>query len=137
MYNRVPMCITFFNQPRNTMKLDIKKHVPTENILSVCTQGEPEKSSGVYSSYSLYVDEQHQLGLIKFQSGTIPENGVNGVTNESLLEIVAHRLECFQAGEFRCRENAIALAKIQEAILWLNERTSNRISRNVEGKNKL
>lgn len=37
---------------------------------------------------------------INFQNGTIPENGVNGVTQEALLAIVIDRLRSFQAGAF-------------------------------------
>jgi hypothetical protein len=73
---------------------------------------------------------------INFQNGPIKENGVNGCQNEDLLSIVIHRLDGFQAGEFRCRENAIALTKIQEALHWLNHRTTDRKNRNVEGTNK-
>ena len=119
------------------MKLSTKKYVPSEYIMSVYAQGEPEDKSGAYSLYELAMGQSSEvMAYIKFQKGTVPENGVNGITNESLLEIVAHRLECFQNGEFRCPENAKALNKIQESLLWLHERTSNRISRNVEGKNE-
>ena len=71
---------------------------------------------------------------MSFQSGPIKENGVNGCQNEDLLAIVADRLRYFQSGPFSCRENAVALTKIEEALLWLNKRTSDRIARNVEGK---
>jgi hypothetical protein len=75
------------------------------------------------------------LSDIDFQDGPILESGVNGVQNEDLLVIVADRLRCFQGGNFACRENAIALTKIEEALLWLNKRTQDRINRGVEGKN--
>lgn len=70
---------------------------------------------------------------IDFQRGTIPEAGVNGLTNEALLAIVSHRLEFFQKGAFACRENALALTKIQEAGHWLEHRTKARQARGVEG----
>lgn len=68
-----------------------------------------------------------------FQNGAIPETGVNGVTQEVLLELVADRLRSFQAGPFACRENAIALTKIEEAQMWLLQRTRKRMQRGVEG----
>ena len=74
------------------------------------------------------------LTNINFQTGAIQENGVNGCQNEDLLAIVIHRLEGFQLGDFKCRENAIALTKIQEALMWLEKRTSGRKKRGVEGK---
>src|SRR5690606_27740942 len=41
--------------------------------------------------------------MICFQNGPINENGINGVTQEALLAIVADRLRSFQAGKFACR----------------------------------
>jgi hypothetical protein len=70
---------------------------------------------------------------ILFQNGPIPESGVNGVTQEALLAIVEDRLKSFQAGPFACRENAVALTKIQEAMMWLHKRTRDREARGVEG----
>lgn len=71
--------------------------------------------------------------LIVFQNGTIPENGVNGVTHEALLAIVADRLRSFQAGPFSCKANACALTHIEEAQHWLQQRTIERMRRGVEG----
>lgn len=70
---------------------------------------------------------------ISFQNGPIKEAGVNGITHEALLAIVADRLRSFQAGPYACRENALALTKIQEAQMWLQSRTRARIARGVEG----
>ena len=70
---------------------------------------------------------------ISFQNGPIAESGVNGVTQEALLEIVADRLRSFQAGPFACRENDLALAKVEEAQHWLQQRTLARMRRGVEG----
>jgi hypothetical protein len=73
---------------------------------------------------------------INFQNGPIDEAGVNGVTQEALLAIVADRLRSFQAGPFACRENALALTKIEEAQHWLQARTLARMRRGVEGTHK-
>jgi hypothetical protein len=70
---------------------------------------------------------------IMFQNGPINEKGVNGLTQEVLLAIVADRLRSFQAGPFACRENALALTKIEEAQHWLQQRTIARMRRGVEG----
>lgn len=72
--------------------------------------------------------------VISFQNGPIAENGINGVTHEALLAIVLDRLECFQKGQYQCRENAIAYTKIEEALMWLQRRTLKRMARGVEGK---
>jgi hypothetical protein len=75
-----------------------------------------------------------EFGRLEFQRGGILEAGINGITNESLLAVVIDRLEGFQSGNFACRENAIALTRIQEALMWLNKRTADRLARGVEGK---
>lgn len=73
---------------------------------------------------------------ISFQNGPINEAGVNGLTQEVLLAIVVDRLRAFQSGPFACRENALALTKIEEAQHWLHSRTRARMSRGVEGTHK-
>lgn len=70
---------------------------------------------------------------VRFQNGPIVEYGVNGISNEALLAIVEDRLQGFQSGQYACRENAIALTKIQEAMHWLHHRTRERVARGVEG----
>ncbi len=70
---------------------------------------------------------------ISFQNGPIKESGYNGISNEVLLAIVEDRLKGFQSGAYACRENALALTKIQEAMHWLHHRTRERVSRGVEG----
>jgi hypothetical protein len=75
--------------------------------------------------------------VIYFQNGTIPENGVNGLTQEVLLAIVADRLRSFQAGPFACKANACALTHIEEAQHWLQQRTIERMRRGVEGTHQL
>ena len=73
---------------------------------------------------------------INFQDGPIKEFGVNGITQEALLAIVIDRLRGFQVGDFKCRENAIALTHCEDALLWLQKRTRDRLARGVEGTNQ-
>lgn len=70
---------------------------------------------------------------LTFQNGPPAEVGTNGITQEALLAIVIDRLQSFQRGPFACRENALALTKIEEAVHWLNHRTRARATRGVEG----
>jgi hypothetical protein len=53
---------------------------------------------------------------------------------DPLIAIVIDRLRGFQSGPFSCRENALALTKMEEALHWLNARTRDRMERGVEGK---
>lgn len=69
---------------------------------------------------------------ILFQSGPIPEVGHNGVTIEHLLAICGHRLEELQSGPFASDYNGKALEHIKAAIASLNQRTLDRIARQVK-----
>jgi len=74
--------------------------------------------------------------VIHFQEGPIREAGVNGVSNEALLAIVEDRLRKFQAGDFACIENKIAMTHVLGALQWLRQRTLDREQRGVEGTNQ-
>ena len=73
---------------------------------------------------------------IKFQCGPIKEHDVNGTSIENVLELLVNRLQGFQKGPFRCRTNALAITKIEEAIMWLEQRTKERLRQGVEGTNQ-
>lgn len=103
--------------------------------LSISVLDEPV-SGGANHKY-LISGGKYANCAIEFQNGPIKESGVNGVTQEALLAIVSDRLQSFQKGPFACRENALALTKIEEAIHWLNHRTNARLSRGVEGTHKV
>lgn len=57
----------------------------------------------------------------------------DGTTNEEVIEVLIDRLNYLQA-KFPCRENAIVITKLEECLMWLNKRTSDRLKRGVEGK---
>ncbi len=71
--------------------------------------------------------------VLLFQNGPIAEAGVNGITHEALLAVLIDRLQGFQKGPYAGRENAVALTKLQEAQMWLQQRTLQRMQRGVEG----
>jgi len=89
---------------------------------------------GAHHHYSIIrKSDSEQIGLVDFQDGPIKESGVNGIMNENLIAIVIDRLRGFQSGKYACRPNAIALTKLEEALMWLKERTRDREERMVEG----
>ena len=79
------------------------------------------------------VDTNNILSVVHFQEGPIKENGINGIANEDLILMVVTRLQGFQNSPFACRENAVALTKLEEAAMWLRKRTTDREARQVEG----
>lgn len=122
------------------MNRSVKGHAahPSVDNVNIIAIGRPVPS-GVCNRYRVEpIARDHPQGAINscdihFQDGPVELAGVNGITMESLLAVVIDRLEMFQAGPGRCRENAIAVTKLEEAMHWLHHRTRDRIERRVEG----
>ena len=57
----------------------------------------------------------------------------DGTTNEEVLEVIIDRMKYLQA-KFPCKENACCITHLEEALMWLEKRTKDRVKRNVEGK---
>jgi len=62
------------------------------------------------------------LATIKFQDGIPAQVGINGVTDESLLAILADHLDGFQQGPCNCEANRQAAWHVHEAQRWLKQR---------------
>ena len=82
-------------------------------------------------------NEGHEIPYaITFQNGPRKEkDSIHGLLDTDLLEIVRDRLKGFQSGDYSCRENALALTALEEALLWMNKRVEDRASRGVLGTN--
>jgi hypothetical protein len=104
---------------------------------------DPDNKTGGGASHQYAVETSAHEGhpgsvtRIQFQHGPVKEAGVNGLTNEALIAIVQDRLRSFQKGPFSCRENALALTKLDEAMMWMHKRTFDRVRRGVEGEHKV
>lgn len=59
----------------------------------------------------------------------------DGTTNEELMEVLIDRIS-YLNDKFPCKENAMAITKLQEGLMWLEKRTNDRIKRGVEGQHK-
>lgn len=70
------------------------------------------------------------------QNGPIKEVGINGCQVDAIVETAKLIIEGLNK-KFPCRENAMAITKLDEALMWLRERTRKRIDRNVEGTSQL
>lgn len=60
----------------------------------------------------------------------------NGAFVETVIAAAKQRIEHYQKvaeGRFACRENALAITKLDEALLSLDKRTRDREARGVEG----
>lgn len=110
---------------------------PANDQLQVLVVDEPG-AGGAHHVYHVVFNPQGANGFlipVPFQNGPIAEVGVNGLTHEVLLAILADRLRSFQAGPYACKANACALTHIEDAQLWLQQRTLERMRRGVEGTN--
>ncbi len=106
------------------------------NVMDERGQGNANHIYDIMES-QLHTDEtsRETFCTVQFQNGPIKEFGVNGVMNEDLIAIVIDRMRGFQSGDYACRDNALALTKLEEALMWLRNRTNSREARGVEGTN--
>jgi hypothetical protein len=116
-------------------KLDIGNY---HRFTEINVMDEPGQGGACHEYSVIHKDKTLALEFasVSFQKGPVQEHGVNGCFQEDLIAICIDRLRSFQAGDFACRENALALTKLEEALHWLNHRTRDRQHRGVEGTNK-
>jgi hypothetical protein len=91
--------------------------------------------SEIRPSNFIYV--RHDVNSISFtiQNGPVKENGVNGCQLTALIEAAKVMIENLNKN-FPCRENAMTITKLDEALMWQKKRTEDRVKRQVEGESK-
>lgn len=57
----------------------------------------------------------------------------NGAFVEGVIAAAIQRIQWYQSTRFSCRENALAITKLEEALHWLESRTARRESEGTEG----
>ena len=84
-----------------------------------------------------FVYVRHDKNSLSFtiQDGPVRESGVNGCQVDTLIHAAKEILSGLNKN-FPCRENAIAITKLDEAIHWLDHRTKDREERGVEGRSE-
>lgn len=109
---------------RNLLELEYDRSAENMSLLNFIKIENAEDVKGVAPIVSFTI-----------QSDPISEVGVNGV---QALDILKYSKCLFQSlnEAFPCRENALTITKIEEAIHWQDARTKDRQRRNVEGKNE-
>lgn len=85
-----------------------------------------------------YIYVRHDVNSISFtiQNGPIKEVGKNGCQVEDVIAVARHIVAELNQ-KFPCRENAMIVTKLDEALMWSRERTRNRLMRGVEGASKV
>ena len=83
----------------------------------------------------IYVRNDKNSLSFTLQNGPIKEVGVNGCQIDDVIAVVKKIIEGFNA-KFPCRENAMVVTKLDEALLWLGARTQRRETQKLEGTSK-
>lgn len=87
-------------------------------------------------NHHIYV--RHDVDSLTFNMLTKPASEGGDLSRCQLVDLitVAKEMLCYLNEKFPCRENALTITKLEEALMWQEARTKNRISRGVEGKNE-
>lgn len=117
--------------------VELKRDLLTNKYTRVYCENEEDRKFNAPHHFMVTSVDGKVLAKIDFQEGPIKECDVNGVCNEDLINMVIERLESFQKSEFSCRENALAITKLEEALLWLRKRTMRREAEGKEGTHQV
>lgn len=126
---------THQRKERSMRKLYDHEVTDTDKLIGIEVLDDP--GAGLANHHYAIMIPGDNLRELHFQKGPVAENGINGITQETLIAIVIDRLRGFQKGPYACRENAIALTHMEDAMHWLHHRTRARIARGVEGKSEV
>lgn len=70
---------------------------------------------------------------IQWQNGPVEDGEQNGAFVEDVIEAARQRIQYFNSHpDMRCRENSLAITKLEEALQWLDWRTRVRLQQGVE-----
>lgn len=101
--------------------------------------GENPTGGGVYDGVR---DENPKITIVwqNGPRGINPDGSLdesNGAFVEDVIYAALQRLQFFQNSKYSTRENAIAITKLEEALMILNHRRLDRAMRSVEGKHEV
>jgi len=84
-----------------------------------------------------FIYVRHDKNSVSFtiQNGPVKENGANGCQVVDMIAVAKHMIEELNK-KFPCRENAMTITKLDEALMWQEKRTKDRQKRGVEGQSK-
>ena len=79
----------------------------------------------------IYVRNDKNSLSFTLQNGPIKEVGKNGCQVTDVIAVAKHIIEELNK-KFPCRENAVTITKLDEALMWQAKRTSDHKARNLE-----
>jgi len=87
------------------------------------------------SNNHIEINDKCNAITFKIQDGPIKENGINGCQVDEVIETAKIIIEGLNK-QFPCRENAMVITKLDEALMWSEKRKRDRVKRGVEGQSK-
>lgn len=82
-----------------------------------------------------FIEVGEGYATFRMQRGPIKSSGVNGCQIDDIIKFCADVISVLNK-KFPCRENSLAITKLEEAWLWCLSRKIDREARNVEGYDK-
>lgn len=123
------------NEPNQKEKKFI--YGESKGCTAIYAVDEPSPNNNSYHEFIINYEPDSKttelLGKIKLQNGNFAEFGHNGIFTEHLLVIARDCLERFNTSKYACQENTLAINNINNALMWLNKRTAERVKRGVYG----
>ena len=118
-------CVQGGEEPEGEVTMWERNPLEAENVLNA--DGNP--SGGFATGNGLE---------IRWQDGPLGREPAtpNGAFVDDVIEAARQRIEFYQkaaGGKFACRENALAITKLEEALHWLYARRMERERRGVQG----
>lgn len=79
---------------------------------------------------------RHDVDSLTFNMMTKPVSEGGDLNRCQFTDLIQTALEMLKYlnNKLPCRENAITMTKLEEALMWQDRRTTDRINRGVEGK---
>ena len=77
--------------------------------------------------------------IISFCKGNKEDENVprqEGFFTETIIQVAKEYLESVNVGPLASRETSMAITKLDEALMWINKRSEDRILRGVQGTYK-
>lgn len=97
-----------------------------------------EKGGNASHNYTVYrtdnPEADYTVGTLRFQQGPRDDpRSIDGLTDGAVMAVLLDRYRGFQSGPFACRENAIIITHMEEALMWMQKRARDRAARGVLG----
>ena len=111
------------------------------DALTIVADARDPKAGNASHRYSGHMDngddELCEVIRVQFQHGARTlEGSTPGALDAALVTILLDRYRGFQEGPFKCKGNAMVSTKLEEALLWMKDRSFKRHQQGVLGTDK-